>query len=412
MNTLFSRVFCHHFMQEPIRHTIYMYLKFSSYSQCSFQSSNYPKTSSCVINSAVISPTKFPHYGSVHLSTHPCRLQLHKSASYEVPACLRNISRPATMAPLESMPVLQSCKSVASKRHVISRPHSANDKSNKGAVPHHDTVLLRMQRLENSLRYHGYSTIRIGLVLVVVIGIAVYIFREAIRENVAEEVSQVATRSLEDRLVAERAEEFAKGLLNALLKDEPMHQLASQFVVEVLQRAETKQAMNTLVMDVLKDPNTKAQLTATVKQVIVTALNDEDSQAYIKSVLSTILSDKETRRAVVNLLGYVFREREVKEQTAAFFQEVLKSETVVDQATQLGKQVTNSVISDPVLQEKTGDSLWTALVYSVTPRWFSGSSTPSSSPSAPPDSSHVTQDKIPQTDRVRQDSDEESVLGG
>ena len=77
---------------------------------------------------------------------------------------------------------------------------------------------------------------------------------------------------MDDRLVADKAEEFAKGLLNALLNDEPMHELASQFVTMVLQRSETRRAMNALVMGVLQDPKTKAQLTATIKQVIMSFL--------------------------------------------------------------------------------------------------------------------------------------------
>ena len=76
------------------------------------------------------------------------------------------------------------------------------------------------------------------------------------------------------------------------------------------------------------------------------------------------------------------------------------------------------VISDPVLQEKTGDSLWTAMKYSVTPRWFSTS---------PPSSSTSSSGSEEDDDDVRQDEedgeevealmselhpDEESVLGG
>ncbi|XP_033637582.1 uncharacterized protein LOC117298429 isoform X1 [Asterias rubens] len=294
-----------------------------------------------------------------------------------------------------------------------------NDESKKPpSLHHHDTVLVNLQRLEDSLRYHGYSTVRIGFAVLVILGISVYTFRESIRENVADEVSQVASRSLDDRLVADKAEEFAKGLLNALLNDEPMHELASQFVTMVLQRSETRRAMNALVMGVLQDPKTKAQLTATIKQVIITALNEEDTKIIMKSMLKIILSDRETIDAVKSLLGNVFGEDEVKNLTASFFKDVLKSEVVVSQATTLGKDVARGVISDPVLQEKTGDSLWTAMKYSVTPRWFSTS---------PPSSSTSSSGSEEDDDDVRQDeedgeevealmselhADEESVLGG
>lgn len=61
----------------------------------------------------------------------------------------------------------------------------------------------------------------------------VYLLRDPIRENVAVEVSQVASRSLEHEQVAVKAEEFAKSLLQTLLHDENMHRLAAQFIKEV-----------------------------------------------------------------------------------------------------------------------------------------------------------------------------------
>ncbi|XP_038072443.1 uncharacterized protein LOC119740977 isoform X2 [Patiria miniata] len=371
--------------------------------------SDCPRICSCLRSNDLISLRTFQNYGSERTLPYMPSVVAshHRPKSCELVARLSHYSQSTPLATLGSSSVLRSCKNLTNKLHTTSRPHTVHDESKKSTAPH-DTVLHRMQRLEDSLRYHGYSTIRIGLALVIFIGLAIYIFREAIREHAAEEVSQVATRSLEDRLVADKAEEFAKGLLNALLKDEPMHQVASQFVVEVLQRSETKQAMSTLVMDVLHDPNTKAQLTATVQQVIVTALNDKDTQDYIRSMLSVILSDKETRGAITNLLGHVFRDTAVKEQTAVFFRDVLRSESVVDQATQLGKQVTQSVISDPVLQEKTGDSLWSAMVFSVTPRWFGGSSSSSSTS----DSGDAKQAEDLKTGTAEPDTDKESVLGG
>ena len=57
-----------------------------------------------------------------------------------------------------------------------------------------------------------------------VIGLGVYIFREYIRENVADEVSTVASRSLGDTNVKLKAQELAVALLNAILEDETTQQ--------------------------------------------------------------------------------------------------------------------------------------------------------------------------------------------
>lgn len=60
----------------------------------------------------------------------------------------------------------------------------------------HLSILERLHSLENKVRIYGYSTIRWGLGLVFLLGVGVYIFRESLRENVADEVAGVASRSL------------------------------------------------------------------------------------------------------------------------------------------------------------------------------------------------------------------------
>ena len=50
--------------------------------------------------------------------------------------------------------------------------------------------------LEESLRVRGYSILRWGLAVLLVTGFGIYIFREPLRENVADEVADVASRSL------------------------------------------------------------------------------------------------------------------------------------------------------------------------------------------------------------------------
>lgn len=111
-----------------------------------------------------------------------------------------------------------------------------------------------------------------------------YIFRESIRENVADEVSQVATRSLEDQVVVGKAEQFAKGLLDAVMNDDQMTKLASDFVVGVLMREETKKATARVLLSVIDDPVTRQHLIMATKQVFLAALYDDDSQRALKVI--------------------------------------------------------------------------------------------------------------------------------
>ena len=57
-------------------------------------------------------------------------------------------------------------------------------------------------------------------------GIGLYVFREHVRENVADKVSTVASRSLGDENVKQKAEELSKALLHAVLSDEQIQQQA------------------------------------------------------------------------------------------------------------------------------------------------------------------------------------------
>ena len=62
--------------------------------------------------------------------------------------------------------------------------------------PHTTTILQRLHDLEESFRVRGHSVLRWGLSALVVAGFVIYIFREPLRENVADEVADVASRSL------------------------------------------------------------------------------------------------------------------------------------------------------------------------------------------------------------------------
>ena len=67
---------------------------------------------------------------------------------------------------------------------------------------HHTiTVLQRLHDLEQSFRVRGHSVLRWGISALVVAGFAIYVFRETLRENVADEVADVASRSLGKALV-------------------------------------------------------------------------------------------------------------------------------------------------------------------------------------------------------------------
>lgn len=169
------------------------------------------------------------------------------------------------------------------------------------------------------------------------IGLAVYIFREPLRDNVVGEVSQVASRSLEDEMIIGKVEEFAKSLLKAIGNDDNMQRMAADFIGQVIQREESRQAVKQLLINVMNDPNMRLQLGQTFQEIIMNAVSDQSTLTALKSALHDILQDDGTKEAVKGLLRDVFSQDEIIAFTSEFIKEVIKSESVLNQATSLGK---------------------------------------------------------------------------
>lgn len=55
-----------------------------------------------------------------------------------------------------------------------------------------------------------------------------YVLRENIRDNVAGEVSTVATRSMSDEIVQQKAHELSKALLQEILSDDAIRKHAGK----------------------------------------------------------------------------------------------------------------------------------------------------------------------------------------
>ena len=83
-----------------------------------------------------------------------------------------------------------------------SPPANEKDGSKTRLHPHYmesiakSSVVVKVKDLEEHWRIKGYSTFRWGLGILVLVGFGIYMFREPIKENLSDEVADVATRSL------------------------------------------------------------------------------------------------------------------------------------------------------------------------------------------------------------------------
>ena len=91
-----------------------------------------------------------------------------------------------------------------SSREIHSTPFYSLRFGAKANAAHHDvanglsknSIVVKVKDLENYLRVRGYSTMKWGIAILGVLGFVIYMFREPIKENLSDEVADVATRSL------------------------------------------------------------------------------------------------------------------------------------------------------------------------------------------------------------------------
>eukprot|EP00058_Branchiostoma_floridae_P003542 XP_002589030.1 hypothetical protein BRAFLDRAFT_87503 [Branchiostoma floridae] len=202
--------------------------------------------------------------------------------------------------------------------------------------------------------WKGYNIIKILLALAVLSGLGVYLFREEVRQNVAEEVSNVATRSMADEELVNRANELSKALVNNVLNDD-----------NILNQ--TKEFSSNLIIDIMADANNQEKMGLLLKNVILTTLSDEDMQKEMAVHVKSILARPEVRDAVLAVLQELFNEPRVQQEVADFFKRVLASDTVQGEATELGRTISSSLLRDDGLQKEAGDMMWGAFKYSFTP---------------------------------------------
>ncbi|XP_068682267.1 uncharacterized protein [Montipora foliosa] len=236
---------------------------------------------------------------------------------------------------------------------------------------HHTiTILQRLHDLEESFRVRGHSVLRWGLSVLVVAGFMIYVFREPLRENVADEVADVASRSLADQNVIQKADEVTRAVLQDVLHDPEITKLASTFVMEVLNRDDVRAAAIQLTQHVLSDPTTLGRISELAKSTLSDLLTNQETRVLLLSYVKALILDQSTKDACKVLLEELVRDPEVKNFMATSLGELVLSSVVKSSAAELGKSVTHQVVNDALIQEETGNFLWRTVKKTFTPGWL------------------------------------------
>lgn len=137
-----------------------------------------------------------------------------------------------------------------------------------------------------------------------------------------------------------------------------------------MQQPQTQTAFTDLLLKLFNEAVICENLTWLLKKVVNESLKDDDFRENLSSNLKLLLTDKNTKEGLSALLQEILRDHSVMEVTKAFVRDTLRSQMVKDQATELSKTIVEGVVNDPNIQKTAGEAMWSALGYTVTPRWL------------------------------------------
>eukprot|EP00128_Syssomonas_multiformis_P012910 Colp12_sorted_trinity150504_noHs@11162 len=276
------------------------------------------------------------------------------------------------------------------------KPGSNQDHSGIGHA-----TMVRLQDLDKALRVRGYSILRIGGSVFAVMTLMVWWFRDPIRSNVAEEIANVASQSLEDRNVVGKAEEFSKQVVQQVLTDPNIRVYATQFLLGLFSQKETHVAVGNLVNGVLADEATFNTVTNFLKQSFTAMMKDPAVNQHVIEWLGWIFAQPYVQDTVTRLLKNALLDPTFLATATQFFTDILTSQSFTDSANNLGvtiaqhvlarddvteqaKGFVREILQDQVVHKHGGDAIWEAVKYSFIPTWFMGKPTTSNAKSNTP----------------------------
>lgn len=112
---------------------------------------------------------------------------------------------------------------------------------------------MRFKTLEEHWRWHGINMLGVLISTVlgtVIVGIVLYFNREPLRDNLSDEISTAAKRSLSNEEVVAKANEVTRDMVYAVLTDPMTAEYASQFLTKLFAMPDTRTATANLLVKV------------------------------------------------------------------------------------------------------------------------------------------------------------------
>lgn len=163
---------------------------------------------------------------------------------------------------------------------------------------------------------------------------------------------------------------MTKGVLERLVSEPETITLVGDFIKEVLKNNDVRRTAADFAASILNNPDTQEKIQETTRNTIHSVLNDEETKTMLLNFIKHLVQDQETKDACNQLLLSLTKDPNTQKMIADFFKSVLSSSEFQNEAVSLGRQVTDKLVHDRDIQKETGDALWSAVKYGVTPYWF------------------------------------------
>jgi hypothetical protein len=242
-----------------------------------------------------------------------------------------------------------------------------------------------IRRLDSSMQYKNYHTLRWSAGLLGVGALGLYLYRDDVKKSFGTTTADLTSSTLRDHGVQREAQNLAQGVVYQLLNDPRSVQLTTDFLNQLLEREDTRAAVLALLAGVAARPETQELF----QDLFIRVLSSPGFIAETVRFTAEVLRRESTKDALRDLFNSYYQDEWAQQQTATFFQTVINSAAFRDASAQLGQDSAhqvlddaavaehavrwiNAVLANPDIHSKAGDAIWGALTSSFVPGFLGG----------------------------------------
>lgn len=251
----------------------------------------------------------------------------------------------------------------------------------------YDSLRDTIRRLDSSMQYKEYHTLRWSAGFLALLICLMYYFRDELKGWFGTTSADITSRTLGDESVQREAQNLAQGVVYQLLNDAHALRLTTEFLNELLEREHTRRAVLDLLASVAAREETQTLLHNLFVHIMTQPAFVEQTSLFVQDVLAR----ESTKIALRDLFAALFADEEAQQLMADFFQHVINTDTFRDSVYQLGKDTTHDllnnreisqhavvwvqdVLGEPDLHSKAGDAIWGAITSTFIPGFLGGGS--------------------------------------